>query len=180
MKTCTKCKIEKDIKEFAKDRSKPSGLRPSCKLCKSKQDKIYRNKNKQKIAENKAIYAKNNHIRISQYKRNWELLNRDRLRHRIRNACHKRRVLLQNSTLTAAAYDNWVTQQEKICTYCAIRCTKTFHVDHIIPLSKGGEHALDNLTIACKKCNQSKSNNTLITWLAKKKLIEARDKKPKR
>jgi len=32
------------------------------------------------------------------------------------------------------------------------------HVDHIIPLSKGGEHRPSNLAIACASCNLSKSN----------------------
>ena len=27
------------------------------------------------------------------------------------------------------------------------------HVDHIIPLSRGGTHTIDNLAIACKRCN---------------------------
>jgi 5-methylcytosine-specific restriction endonuclease McrA len=31
------------------------------------------------------------------------------------------------------------------------------HVDHIMPLSKGGEHRPSNLAIACVTCNKSKS-----------------------
>jgi len=30
------------------------------------------------------------------------------------------------------------------------------HVDHIIPLSRGGKHTLSNLAIACDTCNESK------------------------
>lgn len=30
------------------------------------------------------------------------------------------------------------------------------HVDHIVPLSKGGEHSASNLAIACAGCNESK------------------------
>ncbi|MCK4792038.1 MAG: HNH endonuclease [Desulfobacteraceae bacterium] len=32
------------------------------------------------------------------------------------------------------------------------------HVDHIIPLSKGGKHTASNLAIACESCNLSKYN----------------------
>lgn len=32
------------------------------------------------------------------------------------------------------------------------------HVDHIVPWSKGGETALDNLQTLCSKCNIGKSN----------------------
>ncbi|UXA19533.1 HNH endonuclease [Mycobacterium sp. SMC-4] len=31
-------------------------------------------------------------------------------------------------------------------------------IDHIVPLSKGGEHALHNVQLAHTKCNQSKNN----------------------
>jgi len=32
------------------------------------------------------------------------------------------------------------------------------HVDHIVPLSKGGQHRPSNLAVACDKCNMSKFN----------------------
>ena len=32
----------------------------------------------------------------------------------------------------------------------------TYHVDHIVPLSKGGEHQEWNLVIACAPCNLAK------------------------
>lgn len=35
-------------------------------------------------------------------------------------------------------------------------------LDHIIPLAKGGDHALYNVACACRRCNQLKSANDLI------------------
>lgn len=44
------------------------------------------------------------------------------------------------------------------CHYCgrkfSARLTKT--LEHVIPLAKGGEHKLSNLTIACRSCNSAK------------------------
>jgi CRISPR/Cas system Type II protein with McrA/HNH and RuvC-like nuclease domain len=51
---------------------------------------------------------------------------------------------------------------EKKCAYC--NSDKDIQLDHIIPLSKGGWDIFDNLVFACKKCNLSKSNKSLIEW----------------
>lgn len=34
------------------------------------------------------------------------------------------------------------------------------NADHIVPLSRGGKHCVDNLRIACRKCNLAKSDMT--------------------
>ena len=73
MKKCTKCKVDKEITEFSKDKRRKDGLYSSCKLCnkeyhkehnkeyyKKNKDKIkeYYKKNKDKINENKKEYDK--------------------------------------------------------------------------------------------------------------------------
>ena len=35
---------------------------------------------------------------------------------------------------------------------------KSYHLDHIIPISKGGDNTIDNCQIACKEANQAKHN----------------------
>ena len=48
------------------------------------------------------------------------------------------------------------------CRFCGASPTKdpsvTLHIDHIVPWSKGGETALDNLQTLCSKCNLGKSD----------------------
>lgn len=48
MKTCTKCKIDKDFKEFSKDRSKVDGYCCSCKACSKLKDKLSTLKHREK------------------------------------------------------------------------------------------------------------------------------------
>ena len=45
------------------------------------------------------------------------------------------------------------------CRYCgqSARVVKT-HVDHIVPISKGGSDDIDNLCLACEACNLKKSD----------------------
>ena len=43
------------------------------------------------------------------------------------------------------------------CTYCGKNGSEVeLHVDHIIPLARGGSNHIANLTTACRQCNQSK------------------------
>ena len=35
---------------------------------------------------------------------------------------------------------------------------RSYHLDHIVPISKGGDNSLDNCEIACKEANQAKHN----------------------
>lgn len=42
------------------------------------------------------------------------------------------------------------------CVYCKTWLAK-YHVDHIVPLSRGGTHTADNVQILCPSCNVRKS-----------------------
>lgn len=41
------------------------------------------------------------------------------------------------------------------CRYCGSK-TPPFHLDHVYPVSKGGETSADNLVTSCEDCNQKK------------------------
>jgi 5-methylcytosine-specific restriction endonuclease McrA len=43
-----------------------------------------------------------------------------------------------------------------VCAYCGID-EGIMHIDHIIPRKVGGDHALENLQVLCKSCNQAKA-----------------------
>lgn len=50
------------------------------------------------------------------------------------------------------------------CQYCGQHAT---HVDHIIPLARGGHPTHpDNLTAACQRCNLRKGTRLPDEWLA--------------
>jgi 5-methylcytosine-specific restriction endonuclease McrA len=38
------------------------------------------------------------------------------------------------------------------------------HIEHVIPISKGGVHGLRNIIPACPRCNFSKSNHEVHEW----------------
>lgn len=77
---------------------------------------------------------------------------------------HKRRMILQGqSDLTA---DQWATikaRYQQRCVYCAKKTDLT--MDHIIPLSKGGQHTMENILPACRSCNSRKGNRISLNAL---------------
>jgi 5-methylcytosine-specific restriction endonuclease McrA len=48
------------------------------------------------------------------------------------------------------------------CAYC--KDANYDHIDHIVPLSRGGRHAIGNLMPACAFCNLSKHARVLSEW----------------
>ena len=63
MKTCTKCKIEKEVTEFNKQRKTKDGLTYACKPCR----KEYNETNKERIKEYRKEHYKNNKEKVKQY-----------------------------------------------------------------------------------------------------------------
>src|SRR5437870_9608368 len=52
------------------------------------------------------------------------------------------------------------------CQYCLMHQSlqgATFHVEHVIPRSKGGSSEMDNLVLACPGCNLHKADRTTAT-----------------
>ncbi len=61
-----------------------------------------------------------------------------------------------NSTITDKILADWVKANKSApCPYCG---QKVKEIDHVIPLSKSGEHSLDNLQLLCLDCNRSKGD----------------------
>ena len=55
-----------------------------------------------------------------------------------------------------------------VCVYCGGR--DRLSMDHVVPVSGGGDHGPWNLVPACRSCNSSKSNHDLEVWCARKRI----------
>jgi 5-methylcytosine-specific restriction endonuclease McrA len=49
--------------------------------------------------------------------------------------------------------------QDGVCFYCKTRLTAKSHIDHFIPWSKCSNDAIENLVLACERCNSSKTDH---------------------
>lgn len=48
------------------------------------------------------------------------------------------------------------------CAYCG--CSGDLEIEHVVPISKGGEHHLGNIVPACTGCNSSKRSHDALQW----------------
>lgn len=119
--------------------------------------KKYREDNKETIAyksklrRNRNIEAARRRAREFQ-KKNPELF---------RKHSAKRRATLNTVDVRIVTQKDLLKMLSKSCAYCN---EPSEHIDHIIPLSRGGRHSIGNLTGACKPCNLSKGSKFITEW----------------
>lgn len=85
-------------------------------------------------------------------------------------ASMKRRALKRGAATNLAHIREWMKgiKQKKstICYYCQNRISSDqIHFDHIIALSKGGAHSVENLCVSCAPCNLSKHAKQITAWV---------------
>jgi 5-methylcytosine-specific restriction endonuclease McrA len=62
---------------------------------------------------------------------------------------------------------NWLPSRELRCEICGRKVSTLLPrdhphratIDHIYPRGQGGSNALDNLQVACRRCNQAKADH---------------------
>ena len=72
------------------------------------------------------------------------------------NAKAKRRALKKGAFVENVDAQIVFERDKGICGICKLPVERDFDVDHIVPLSKGGEHSYSNVQLAHPKCNREK------------------------
>ena len=181
-KKCGKCGETKSHPAFHRDAKSKDGLCTQCKVCyatynaarredKKAYDAIYRAKNSAEIAAKRAAYhaehPEKNATRCAAYYAShreeqaaraaaWRKSNQDKVRaHGHLKRARKRNV---GGAHTGQDIQRQGNVQKWRCWWCGEKCQKKYHVDHLIPISKGGHNDPSNLVISCPKCNCSKKD----------------------
>jgi len=131
-------------------------------------------------SEQSKRYHAANKDEINARRKRWESENKDYLKEygiaynktpagkaRAANGRHKRRAKMKGSGIPSAVIVQMMDDSSE-CPYCK-SCydsgRKKKSLDHKIPISKGGEHVLENLLICCLSCNHKKRTRTAEQWI---------------
>lgn len=134
-------------------------------------DKKWYEKNKERIAKaTRKRYEKNRDEILrkgrERYQRNKQRLKGVRKKWEQNNKAVRREITTRRRTRKLNNGIFKVTNKElnkmlnSLCYIC--QEAKCEHIDHIIPISKGGTHSIGNLAPSCKSCNLRKGAKLLI------------------
>ena len=77
---------------------------------------------------------------------------------KVKVASHARRArkLAAEGFHTADEIKELLRRQGRKCAYCSKSVRNGYHVDHVVPLARGGTNWITNLAVSCARCNTSK------------------------
>ena len=140
VKLCSICKQYLPLAAFGKKSQILTGFRSACKECRYEKEKESAKKYAESVRGKLASTTNQGNRR--------ELQNKT-----------------SNNSITIDMLEALKIKQNNLCAYCnttlLYHIPKAVHLDHIIPLSKGGTHTIDNVVWACSQCNLTKSTSTV-------------------
>ena len=162
LKRCTKCGENKpNTNEYFYFQNKSKGtLRSRCKVCNNDKDKgkEYYENNKDKILKYKKKYYENNKDKLKKCREN----NKDKYK----EYNHKRRALKvgNGGSYTKSQWLDTLEYFDYKCAYTGECIKHSCHVEHIVPISKGGTSYIWNLVPSTASANLSKQNRDMEEW----------------
>lgn len=127
--------------------------------CRNKRRKHYYKhleKNRARCKENSKRYRAENPEKYQVPIKQWRKRNAEKVKLYSKNYQSKRRSQ-EKQGVSSFELGKWIDLQQKVCHWCGTDCKSSYHIDHYFPLSKGGKHEIENMVIACPKCNLEKN-----------------------
>lgn len=123
--------------------------------------RAYRERNPERAAENTRRYRDANGDRIKELAAAWRAANPDK----VTAIDAARRARLIGAVVGDADYE-FVKAAYSVCYLCDEPLSGDIHVDHVVPLSRGGAHCTDNLMPTHAVCNRRKHDRLLneLSW----------------
>lgn len=163
-KRCTQCLVEypATIKFFPKRKASPDGLETRCRTCHNK-------------IVNVNHRARQEHINQKQRER--RSATREDFNEQSKVYYHKRKALKKGNggTYTVQEIRDQLVRQKYKCYYCHDKFEKVhveskskvkyiYHIEHVVPIARGGSNDIWNIVLACPTCNMRKHDKLPHEW----------------
>lgn len=127
------------------------------KELKSARDKKWQQENKDKVNAKSKLWRTRNPAKASEVSKNYRTANPEAGRLK----ASKRRAKKVANGVFLVKKSEAIKMLSRPCFYCG---GKSVHLDHVIPITKGGRHSVGNLVQSCQTCNLSKNAKTIMEW----------------
>jgi 5-methylcytosine-specific restriction endonuclease McrA len=140
-----------------------------CVECALAYHKKRQQEKKEQIATRKRLQRQMNRAERAEWRRKYRQNEPAKLAHR--DSEMRRRAIKRESSKIEITREHidiiWKLQKGR-CAYCRQKLKEGgqsgYHVDHIVPLAKGGYHLKKNLQLTCAECNVRKSKKDPIDF----------------
>jgi HNH endonuclease len=122
-------------------------------------DRMHREAHPERIREQQQRYLEAHREQKREYTKNWRQTNPLKAREQWR----RRSIRKQDASIEKVSYQAILERDGMHCYICnqPILPEHSLHFDHIIPLSRGGVHSMDNIAPTHAQCNLRKNNKLL-------------------
>ena len=134
--------------------------------------KNYRDKNKESLSVQESGYRSRNIDKVRSRAAEYNRVNKAKHKAKrqspegraiVKMSNYRRRSRNVNSPAEASKVKAWLSKAHSQDRFTCFYCKNTFgqkslHVDHYVPISKGGRNVVENLVTSCSRCNRRKSD----------------------
>ena len=168
-RTCSQCEQRLPIKDFHKDKLSTGGIRSKCKKCRIKHVKKWYQDNRERQAGKEKKRRLANPEKFTEKERLRYIKDKDKrlllaIEHAHLRKARKKKTKFERGISKLSLKKRFGTK----CYYCGKEMDFSTSVgrkvnrdmatiEHLSPLSKGGEHTFKNTVLACRHCNISKN-----------------------
>lgn len=131
-----------------------------CCECEIVRKRLWREANPEVVRETNRVWREANPEKHRRNNRTWYEGNPEWVK-----AKNSRRRAATKAGISGPEQRDWERAQRKVCLYCGVGCEDNYHVDHVTPLRKGGEHEIWNLAISCPTCNWRKHDHNPLAFI---------------
>lgn len=166
-KLCARCRVTKSADCFANNITRIDGLSGYCGDCQNAAIAEWKRNNPEVVARQSRLDAARFRRREPEKKSAMDRRYRENNQDRVHANRWKRKAVKRRAFVERVHRSVVFKRCGGACHMCgAMVDPDRWHLDHVLPLVRGGEHSYANTAVACPSCNLQRGSKTMDEWRA--------------